>query len=113
MKHVVFLALMVATSIIACNKTTNTYTPDCSGTAPSFKTDVLPLITGSCNTNSGCHASGSHEGPGALTTYTSISSAKVSIRSSVVNATMPQNSTLTSAQKNTIVCWIDNGAANN
>jgi hypothetical protein len=31
----------------------------------------------------------------------------------IVSGTMPQNATLTPAQKNSIICWIDSGAPNN
>jgi hypothetical protein len=31
----------------------------------------------------------------------------------VLSGLMPQNATLTTAQKNTIICWIDSGAPNN
>lgn len=94
------------------NSTTTSFTPDCSGAAASYMVTVGPLITSNCAT-SGCHAAGNTNGPGALTTYAQVKSSSASIRSSVLNGTMPKNSTLTSAQKNNIICWIDAGAANN
>lgn len=85
---------------------------DCSGAAKSFTTDVNPIIQASC-TNAGCHNSGSNNGPGPLLTYQQIFNARISIRSAVASGFMPQNSKLSDAQKNAILCWIDNGAANN
>ncbi|MEI6853164.1 MAG: hypothetical protein WCL06_09990 [Bacteroidota bacterium] len=95
--------VMCAAAFTACKKTSSTsYTPDCSGTAKSYATDVAPLVSSKCV---GCHS--------AYSTYSGISSDKSKIRSSIVSGSMPQNSTLTDAQKNAIVCWIDNGGPNN
>lgn len=86
--------------------------PDCSAGTPSFASAVSPLVASSCAVN-GCHASGSANGPGALTNHTQIKNAAVGIRAAVLAGTMPQGSTLTNAQKNTIICWIDAGSPNN
>jgi hypothetical protein len=100
--------------IMACSKNNNaTFTTDCSGTAKSYVTDVSPLIQSYCASNSGCHASGSTNGPGSLTTFQQVYNARAAIRSSVASGIMPQNTTLSSSQKNIIICWIDNGATNN
>jgi hypothetical protein len=107
---VLLTAMLVAG--ISCKKShSGSYTPSCTGTTPKFSTDAGPLIASSCAT-SGCHASGSSNGPGALTNYTQIKSASAAIRSAVVDGSMPENSTLSTAQRNSIVCWIDGGAAN-
>jgi len=110
-KTIAFVLLAGLIGILSCKKSGASYTPSCSGTTPTFAASVSPLILSSCAT-SGCHASGSHNGPGALTTYSQIKSASSSIRSSVVSGSMPENSTLSSDQRNTIVCWIDAGANN-
>jgi hypothetical protein len=78
------------------------YTPTCSGTAKSYKTDVAPLIQSYC---AGCHSN--------YSTYAQLSASKSTIRSVIVSGSMPRNSSLSSTQKDAIVCWIDNGAANN
>ena len=70
---------------------------------------LIPIV----QTNSGCHGTGSHEGPGALTSYAAVYSARGTIRSEVISGGMPENTTLTNTQKNAIVCWIDAGASNN
>lgn len=88
-------------------------TVNCSTvTNKSFSADVNPIIQASCNVVS-CHAAGSTNGPGPLTNYTQISGAKTVIRTAVSTGRMPQGGTLTTAQKNSIICWIDNGALNN
>ena len=85
---------------------------DCSTVPKSFAADVNPIIQSNCAI-SGCHASGSINGPGPLTNYTLIFNARTSIRAAVLSGAMPQNSTLPVAQKNSIICWIDSGAPNN
>lgn len=98
--------------LLACSKNSIDYTADCS-TTKSYASDVSPVIQSYCATNSGCHGTGSSNGPGALTSYVLVYSARSSIRSAVASGSMPENSTLTAAQKNAIICWIDAGAADN
>jgi hypothetical protein len=116
MKKISTLGILILfICFISCkknNSTSSAYTPDCSGTTPTFAANVEPIILSACAT-SGCHNSGSNQGPGALTTYSQIKSSISSIRSSVVSGRMPQGTSLSTAQKNSIVCWIDAGAANN
>ena len=111
---------LVLTTIICfvygCKKNTESAASasvDCSGTAKSYATDVNPIIQASCATNSGCHGSGSHNGPGELLTYTQVFNARSTIRAAVLSGAMPQNGNLTLTQKTAIICWIDNGATNN
>jgi hypothetical protein len=79
----------------------------------NFSVNVNPIIQTTCASDINCHAAGSFNGPGALTSYQQIFNARVGIRTAVISRFMPQNSSLTTAQINTIVCWIDNGAPNN
>lgn len=87
-------------------------TVDCSTVAKSFASDVSPIFAGTCAAPA-CHAAGSINGPGALTNYTAIFANRVAIRAAVASGIMPKNSTLSTNQKNAILCWIDGGAANN
>lgn len=89
-----------------------TYTPNCTGAAVQFTANVLPIFQSSCGA-AGCHNSGSVNGPGALTTYAEISAAKTQIRAAVLSGAMPKSGTLTTAQKNSIICWVDAGGLNN
>jgi hypothetical protein len=98
----------------SCKKSADTTSSvDCMGIAKSFVTDVNPIIQNSCATNSGCHGSGSHNGPGELLTYTEVFNSRSDIRTAVFTGAMPQTGSLTTAQKASIICWIDNGALNN
>lgn len=87
--------------------------PDpCDGVPASFATNVLPIIQSSCAL-SGCHITGSTNGPGQLTNYTEVFNARVAIRNAVNSGIMPKTGSLTASQKSSIICWIDKGAANN
>jgi hypothetical protein len=87
---------------------------DCNTvTAKTFAADVSPIIASKCATNSSCHADGSTNGPGPLINYTAIFNARASIRSAVASGLMPKTGSITTAQKNSILCWIDSGAPDN
>lgn len=111
-RNIVFLSLGLLILAMACKKKTGTsYTPSCSGDAPKFSTEVSAIIAAECGT-SGCHNSGSRNGPGALVTHAQISASSSSIRSEVVSGRMPNDHVLSDARRNSIVCWIDAGAKN-
>jgi hypothetical protein len=59
------------------------------------------------------HATGASNSGGVLTNHAQISSKASSIKASILNGSMPKGSSLTTAQKQAVVCWIDNGAMNN
>jgi hypothetical protein len=88
-------------------------TIDCSGIASAFAANVNPIIQTTCATDASCHGAGSANGPGPLLTYTQISGAAVMIKPAVASGTMPKTGFLTTAQKNSIICWINGGAPNN
>jgi len=111
----IFLLLFLGSVLYGCSKSNagggTITTPTCEGTK-SFATDVNPIIQSTCAISS-CHAAGSFNGPGPLTSYAQISANSVAIRTAIANGTMPKTGSLTTAQRNTIVCWIDNGAPSN
>jgi hypothetical protein len=84
----------------------------CDGINTSFATNVHRLIQSNCAVPE-CHAAGSSNGPGALTTYSEIRNAAVEITSAVVSRFMPKDGSLTISQIKTISCWVDAGAPNN
>ncbi|HEV7781524.1 MAG TPA: hypothetical protein VGO58_09665 [Chitinophagaceae bacterium] len=86
---------------------------DCSTvTNKSFAANIDPIIQSTCNVPS-CHAAGSVNGPGPLTNYNQVFSARSQVRAAIASGLMPQGSSLNTAQKNSILCWIDGGAPNN
>jgi len=115
------VVLIVAIALFACSKSTdmtlnknnNGGSVNCTGAAKLFSTDVNPIIQSTCATGSSCHGTGSINGPGELRTYSEIANAHAAIRSAILSGLMPKTGSLTNAQKNTIICWIDNGALNN
>ena len=110
MKYIFFISILV----FSCSKDNGVVgnTLNCTGVPKSFMTDVSPIVQLFCNT-AGCHATGSTNGPGAITNYTQVFTNSVAIRAAVAAGTMPKTSTLTTAQKNSFLCWIDSGAPNN
>lgn len=103
MKAKIISALIGVVFFASCKKDSNTtYTPTCDGTTKSWVTDVKPIMDGYC---ANCHSS--------FSIYSSVSNSLSSIRSKIVDGTMPKSFSLTTAQKDKVVCWIDNGAPNN
>lgn len=118
---ILFVIIIGVIFIISCSKGGSTGgttggggggTLDCTGVPKSWAADVNPIVQGFCNT-AGCHAAGSANGPGALTNYTQIFNARAQIRPQIAAGLMPQGAALTTAQKNSFLCWIDSGAPNN
>ena len=85
---------------------------NCGNVPAKFATDINTIIQTRCAI-AGCHAAGSTNGVGPLTSYELISSHAVEIKSAVVSGFMPQGSSLTPVQIKAISCWVDSGAPNN
>jgi hypothetical protein len=115
-KSLITLTLMTATIsiLIACSKDNNNggNGADCSNVPKTWSADVSPIIQTFCN-QPGCHNAGSNNGPGPLTSRAEVFAVRNSVRDAVQSGRMPQNTTLTTAQKNSIICWIDSGAPDN
>ncbi len=79
----------------------------------SFINNVNPIIQSTCANGSGCHGSGSTNGPGALTTYSEIQNASAQIQASILAGRMPLGSSLPTNEIRIITCWIKNGMMNN
>jgi hypothetical protein len=86
---------------------------NCTTVPKAFAADVNPIIQSVCATDATCHGAGSINGPGPLLTYAQIYAARTMIRSAVATGLMPKTGTLSTAQKNTILCWVDAGGPNN
>ncbi|MFN8289641.1 MAG: hypothetical protein U0U70_05270 [Chitinophagaceae bacterium] len=114
----ILVVILSASLLNGCSKSTGGnngggFSVDCSlVTNKAFAADVNPIIQSVCNM-SGCHAAGSTNGPGPITTYTEAFNARTRIRSAIASGIMPQGTTLSTAQKSSIICWIDGGAPNN
>ncbi|NRA10574.1 MAG: hypothetical protein HRT57_01305 [Crocinitomicaceae bacterium] len=108
MKNGFFIGL-IALFVVGCN---TGEVIECDGTVYSFSQHVQPLINQNCNT-SGCHAAGSVQGD--FTSFDGIQTKVTngSLRSRILDRTMPINSDLTIDQKKIIICWIEDGAQDN
>ena len=123
MKKAIFFCALIIISIsifTACSKSSTTaggasgnITFSCNNITPTFTNDVQPILNTVCSINSNCHGGGSTNSGGPLTTYAEVNARKSNIRAQILAGTMPQSGTITQAQINAFICWIDNGAANN
>lgn len=117
---VIFLGILsISFTITACSKSSGGggggggTSVDCSTvTNKAFSADVNPIIQSRCNI-AACHAAGSTNGVGPLTNHAEVFAARVRVRAAISAGTMPQGSSLSTAEKNSIICWIDSGAPNN
>ena len=98
--------------IASCKKDSGSGTGSACDSNKAFAANVKPIFQAKCGI-SGCHAAFSLNGPGPLINYGQISGAAASIRVAVSNGTMPRGGSLTTAEKNSIICWIDSGAPDN
>jgi hypothetical protein len=108
---IIFSIGFVLLVVVACSKSTDTSTTTnttCDANT-SFSNTILPLF------NANCNLSGCHDGPNAaaLNTFQVVHDNAAQIRASILSGRMPKGGTITTAQKNSIYCWIDNGAKNN
>ena len=113
---VLFAMIMVCLSACKYDKelldTTPTPLPACATTPASFSADIFPLVTTKCAIPA-CHdASG--QGGQVFQSYNQISSAKDRIHlRAIVQKTMPASGFLTTAEYNSLKCWLESGAPNN
>ncbi len=85
----------------------------CTTVTAKFTANVLPLMQTKCSYNSSCHGTGSVNSGGVLLTYAQISAKATTVKSQVAAGIMPQTGSMTTAEKNIIVCWVNSGAMNN
>ena len=125
MKKTTLLTALITLCIViftACNKSSTTkdggsggggLSFSCVGITPKFSTDVQPILNTVCSINSNCHAGGSTNFGGPFTTHAEVNAKKTNIRAQILAGTMPQSGTISQAQINAFICWIDSGAPNN
>jgi hypothetical protein len=112
-----FLAIGCVLFNISCSKKSSADTGSgggsCTGVSAKFAADVQPILTTVCSINSNCHASGSINSGGPFTNHAQVAAKAAAIKTAISNGTMPQGGSLSQAQKNAFICWIDSGAPNN
>lgn len=105
MNKIIVVSFSIVCILLHNNCGKKTTTPAFSPTCDSehfFNKEVLPLMKSYCVS---CHSN--------YNSYSQVNSSASSIRSSIMNGSMPRGGTLTDDQKNAIICWIDAGAKNN
>ena len=109
------LIISLAFLLNACSKGggSSSTTDPCTGITVKFSTDVQPIINSTCATSTSCHAAGSVNSGGPLTDYNLIFAKRSNIKFQIENGLMPKVGSLTTDQKNKIICWINSGAPNN
>lgn len=80
---------------------------DSPAAAATFSADVKPIIDGRCVQ---CH--NGNQFPD-LRTYDGVKNNATIVKNEVASKSMPQGSSLTNAQIQTIVSWVEDGAQNN
>ena len=118
MKKLISLLTIITVIALACSKGGDAVTPpptttvDCATVDSRYGAVVSVIIQNSCAI-SGCHNTGSTNGPGPLTNFTQVNAASSRVAGSVASGSMPRGSVLSTAQKNAIACWVSSGALNN
>jgi len=113
------LFFSVTLLFISCSKSTPSGSGgagisfSCVGISPKFSTDVQPILTTVCSINSNCHGAGSSNSGGPFTTQAEVSAKRSNIRAAILSGAMPQSGSLSQAQINAFICWIDSGAPDN
>lgn len=111
MKKIIITSVLTAGTLFllasSCKK--KDATPSNCSTTLSFSKDIQPII------NSNCAISGCHNGSAKpnLTSYSNVKAETSAIKSEVSSGSMPKGRTMSAADKDALLCWIANGAANN
>ncbi len=78
----------------------------------SYSTDVAPIISQSCGVTN-CH-DGSNSFRSTLTNYTGLFNNRLGSLSRINSGAMPKSpGTISNADKQTVLCWLEDGAPNN
>lgn len=107
-RYLFFISMGGLLLIQACSKkdTTTDYVCDPS---TSFITTIKPILDKNCNT-SGCHDDITIT---ALNNFQMVHDGAAQIKISIQAGRMPKGGKLSTTDRNTLFCWIDNGAKNN
>lgn len=85
---------------------------NCQNAASKFA-QVKPIFQLKCSSINSCHGAGSNNKGGEFLTHAQISAKAATIKTVILNGTMPQLGSLTAAELQSIVCWVDGGALDN
>ena len=77
----------------------------------SYMTDVSPILMSTCATTD-CHES-SNSSRHDLTNFADVKSVVSDMKTRINSGNMPASGSISTADKRTLICWIDDGAPNN
>lgn len=106
MRLKIFVSVSLVILFFACSKKSTLIDLSTCDPDVSYNGQVKSIIANSC-AKSGCH-NGSADP--TLLDYASVFANAARIKSSVMNGSMPKNSSLSSTDKQALLCWIQNGA---
>jgi hypothetical protein len=95
---------------ISCSKTSTEVEITCGSTTPSFSAEVFPIIQQKCVS---CHSDANPRGNVSLSNHNAIYANKSATRSIFASSGTHQGVSITTAQRNSVCCWIDSNAPNN
>lgn len=109
MLHKIIVVASVAAGAVACTKE-GTVAVTCGSTVPSYSSEVSAVMRQCCTS---CHGSGNARGGVALHSYGTLKQNSSGVRKIFTSSLSHEGVSLTTEQRNTVVCWIDNGMPNN
>jgi len=109
MRNIVLFMVLLSIFAAGCTKDVSTEVT-CGATTPSFSAEVYPVLQQKCIS---CHGDAMPRGNVSLSNYTKVSANKSAVRNIFVSTTSHEGVSVTTAQRNTVCCWIDSDAPNN
>lgn len=110
MKRIVLSIALLSIIATSCTSTDETIEITCGATTPSYSTDVSPVLQQKCIS---CHSDAMPKGNVSLSSYTKVYANKSATRNIFASSIAHEGVSLTTAQRNTVCCWIDSNAPDN
>jgi len=110
MKRLVLSIALLSFIATSCTSSEETIEITCGSTTPSYATDVVPVLQQKCIS---CHSDAMPRGNVSLGSYTKVYTNKSATRNIFASSTAHEGVSLTTAERNTVCCWIDSNAPNN
>jgi len=108
-QHLIFTCFALIVFSFGCAKTAEVEIT-CGSTTPSFSADVFPIMQQKCIS---CHNDANARGNVSLSNHTAIYTNKSATRAIFASSATHEGVSITTAQRNTVCCWVDSNAPNN
>lgn len=110
MSRIILFIALISIFAVSCTSTDETIEITCGSTTPSYTTEVVPVLQQKCIS---CHSDAMPRGNVSLSNYTKVYTNKSATRNIFASSTVHEGVSLTTAERNTVCCWIDSNAHNN